>query len=160
MGEYRATRDWPYHISCGGAVYRQEGDRVLYALLFRKPRRGVSYETWHLPKGTLHREETLEACALREIREESGLDIEIEDYLGSLHGSWMDHARGRFVDKTTHYFLCRHLGASAAPMDNEHDRLDWCTADEAVRKLGLVPKREAEIIRRAETLLSMRGSVT
>lgn len=157
MPEYKSTREWPYHISCGGAVYREREGKAEYALLFRKPRRGSAYDTWNLPKGTLHSDETLETCALREIREESGLEVAIEGYLGSLHGSWMDHVRGRFIDKTTHYFLCRYVADAADPMDDEHDRVDWASADEAIDKLGLAPKREAEIIRRAETLLGMRG---
>src|SRR5438046_461303 len=155
MTEYRSTREWPFHISCGGAVYRREGNHVLYAVLSRRPgRRGVEHETWHLPKGTLRSDETLEACALREVREESGLEAAVEAYLGSLHGRWMDTRRGRLIDKTTHYFLCRCDGAEPTPMDDEHDRLDWLPAEEAIRKLDLEPKQEAEIIRRAEAWLA------
>ena len=64
----------------------------------------------------------------------------------------MDTRRGRFIDKTTHYFLCRYTGADPAPMDEEHDRLDWLPAEEAIEKLACEPKQEG-IIRRAQVLL-------
>jgi 8-oxo-dGTP pyrophosphatase MutT (NUDIX family) len=147
--KYSATRDWPYHVSCGGAVYREVNGIRRYVLLYRAPRDENGRETWHLPKGTLQRDETLEQCALREIREESGVEAVVEGYLGSIHNCWTD-VRGRFIDKTTHYFLCRCAGEAPAGMDDEHDRVDWGLAEEAIEKLNTEPKQEAEIIRRAE----------
>lgn len=152
--EYRSTREWPFHISCGGVVYRLREGQPEFVVLYRSARRREGRETWHLPKGTLHSHETLEQCALREIREESGLEVEVEGYLGTLHGAWNDGATGRHIDKTTHYFLCRYLADHPDGMDREHDRVDWLPAAEAIRKLDLVPKREAEAIRRAERFLA------
>ena len=150
--EYGATRKWPFHISCGGAVYRQTANGREYALLCRLPRNGETGETWHLPKGTLHHAETLEHCALREIGEESGRQVGIGAYLGSLHGRWTMPS-GKRMDKTTHFFLCLDIAATPEGMDDEHDRLDWFDAQTAQQKLDTEPKGEAEIIRRAEQCL-------
>lgn len=150
--EYGATRKWPFHISCGGAVYRQDEGRREYALLCRLPRHDEQNETWHLPKGTLHHDETLEQCARREIGEESGRNVSIGAYLGSLHGRWTMPS-GKRMDKATHFFLCRDVDATPEGMDAEHDRLEWFPPDVALEKLETEPKGEGEIIRRAEQWL-------
>lgn len=155
MPEFKATRKWPFHVSCGGAVYREQKGAREYALLYRLPWRMGNQESWHLPKGTLNSGETLEACALREIREETGLETVLEGYLGTRHGRWVDR-NGRLIDKTNHYFLARWTGG-LAPMDDEHDRLDWMEAAEAMEKLDRVLKGEAEILRRAELFLGVFG---
>jgi len=155
MAGYRATKKWPFHISCGGPVYRETDGRREYLLLFRSPRPGLEQESWHLAKGTLNPDETLEACALREIREESGVEAGVEGYLGTLHGRWTD-TTGKLFDKTVHYFLCRYLRDGDAPMDDEHDRVDWLPVEEALERLSRGPKREAEILLRAEQLLALR----
>lgn len=152
--EYRATERWPFHVSCGGVVYRRVSEGVEFAVLYRGERfkeYGME-DSWHLPKGTLSRQETLEECARREIQEESGLKVELEGYLGSRNHAWTS-TKGRFYDKTTHYFLGRQVGGDASAMDDEHDELQWLSGAEAVEKLARGPKKEEEIIKRAERLL-------
>ncbi|MBU6389851.1 NUDIX domain-containing protein [Patescibacteria group bacterium] len=150
MQEYRSTREWPFHISSGGAVYKDENGQRTYAILFRGERFGKYGNSWHLPKGTLTSEETLEQCALREIREESGLEVAITAYLGAIHDAWHSEKEDRDIDKTTHYFLCRYISGNSSMMDQEHDELQWLPADQAKGKLSLTPKYEALIIERAE----------
>lgn len=147
--EYRATRDWPFHVSCGGVIFRKEDGKTFYALLFRGDRFGQDSNTWHLPKGTLYSEETLEQCARREIKEETGLEVEIVAYLGSLHNVWYSKDENKNIDKITHYFLCRYLSGDSLSMDKEHDEVKWLEADQAMEKLALMPKNEDEIIERA-----------
>jgi 8-oxo-dGTP pyrophosphatase MutT (NUDIX family) len=148
---YRATGQWPYQVSSGGAVVREvEGGRQ-YALLYRGERFGVRGNSWHLPKGTLEAGETLEQAALREIREETGLTVELVAYLGALHGAWYSQEKQREIDRISHYFLCRvKEGTSAGPLSPEHDRLVWQSAAEAVAALRAQPKQESQIIERAE----------
>jgi 8-oxo-dGTP pyrophosphatase MutT (NUDIX family) len=149
LNEYRTTNQWPFHISCGGAVYRRGEHGVEFLLLYRKPWHRDPFDSWHLPKGTLGRHETLEQCAAREVTEETGVLVEIEAYRGSLHGQWFDAKKKRPVDKTTHYFLCRYVDDSPNPMDDEHDSAEWADAETAIRQLQSMPKREGQIISRA-----------
>ena len=149
LNEYRTTSEWPYHISCGGTVYREGPNGVEFLLLYRKPWKRDPFDSWHLPKGTLGRHETLEQCAAREVTEETGVMVEIEAYLGSLQGQWFDRIKNRPVDKVTHYFLCRYLDESPDPMDDEHDSAEWVDAETATRKLESMPKQEGRIIARA-----------
>lgn len=154
LNEYRTTNEWPYHVSCGGAVYRHGANGIEFLLLYRKPWKRDPFDSWHLPKGTLARHETLEQCAAREVTEETGVLVEIEAYLGTLHGQWVDRAKNRPVDKTTHYFLCRYVSDSPDPMDDEHDSADWETPENALRLLQTMPKQEGQVIQRAMAWLS------
>ncbi len=156
--EYRSTPAWPYHISCGGVVYREGPAGREFALLVRHGgKRGSSADSWHLPKGTLSREETLEQAAGREIREESGLDVEVGAYLGAIHSRFTHPRRKHFIEKTTHYFLCQWTGGTAA-MDDEHDAVEWKSAPEALALLAQVPKQEGTMLERAAQWLEERAA--
>src|ERR1044072_4625073 len=131
MESYLATPEWPYHISCGGPVYRQTNGQREYALLYRGKRFGEYGDSWHLPKGTLHKNETLEQGAVREIREESGLSVEIQGYLGSLKRKFLRGIDIANLSKVTHYFLTKYQAGDSGLMDGEHDELRWVSAQEA-----------------------------
>ena len=62
--------------SAGGVVYRDGPNGVEVVLL--ETRGGV----WGLPKGTPDADESMEATALREVREETGLEVAIEEKVG------------------------------------------------------------------------------
>ena len=156
---YRATAEWPYNLSCGGAVYRQASHGREYALLYRGERFGTAGNSWHLPKGTLEEGETLEACALREIREELGMVVTIGQYLGSTHGTWHLESSGFLIDATRHYFLCRSVSKAEEGMDMEHDSMSWYPADEAAILLQKQPKDEHLIIERAEAWLMLHDNI-
>lgn len=154
MIHYYATEEWPYHISAGGVIVgnvHSDTERV-YALLYRSPaQRGGDMEAaYHLPKGTLEPSETLEECAKREMLEESGIEVELEAYLGSVHRKF-DNPFTHFVwDRTVHYYLGVYKNGSKKDMDSEHDDLIWVNAQEAMEMLEKSPKNEEVIVSRAE----------
>jgi 8-oxo-dGTP pyrophosphatase MutT (NUDIX family) len=156
MYEFRVTPDSPYHISAGGAVYKIEDGVRRYALLrsHHDVVDGSAGQRWNLPKGTMHSDETLEQCALREIREETGLDVELQTYIGAAHKVFtLDN--GWNLDRTVHYFVAQMVGGNTADMDDEHEELVWFTADEARRNLATNDiKREDRFVDRAEQYLA------
>ncbi len=62
---------------CAGVLLTR-GEEVLLALRAREPRQG----TWDIPGGFLNEGESPEACAKRESREELGLDVTLQSFLG------------------------------------------------------------------------------
>ena len=137
----------PYGISAGGVVYRKIGDTIEYLILGRKTESETSY---HLPKGTLHLDETLEACALREIREEAGVNTELKTYIGGKHAIF--DFKGKANDKVFVYYVAEYL-SDAEEMDDEHDFRVWCSYEDAIAKLSTNIKQENEFIERAAKYL-------
>ncbi|MDY3052622.1 MAG: NUDIX hydrolase [Ndongobacter sp.] len=80
-------------VSAGGVVV--DGNSVLVLKKYRGD--------WVLPKGRLEKDETLEQAALREVREESGVDCEIIRYVGFVKYNYR-HSNGERVQKTVHYY--------------------------------------------------------
>ena len=84
--------------SAGGVVHRLIDGRVQIALVHRR-----APVLWALPKGTPDAGETIEETALRETREETGLEVEIESRLQSIRYFFV-RGTTRF-HKTVHFFL-------------------------------------------------------
>lgn len=136
----------PYAIAAGGVVYRKAGDVYQYLLLVRIG----TPSTYHLPKGTLHIDETLEACALREIQEESAAKTQLTDYIGATTRQFIN--KGVYCDKTVHYYAAKFI-ESIGSMDNEHDDVEWCSYESAVAKLAAHKKQEQIFIERCDAIL-------
>ena len=127
-------------FSAGGVVYRNDDGNLLIALCGRK-----KTGTWNLPKGTPDDGETVEQTALREVREETGLQVEIEHSLGEIE-YWFASSAGR-VHKRVEFFLMGERGGSIEDHDPEFDVVEWFPALQAVRALTF--PTEAGIVRRA-----------
>ena len=78
---------------------------------------------WALPKGTPDSGETLEETALRETREETGLQVEIEAPIRSISYFFV-RGSTRF-HKTVHFFLMRPIGGALELHDHEFDEARW-----------------------------------
>lgn len=124
----------PYHpprpvTAGGGYVARPVDGDVAVLVIFR---RGV----WDLPKGKQDPGETVEACALREVQEEVGIDrLRILRPLGTTqHG----YVRGGTYDvKTTHWFLMRTPENDFSPeVEEDIERVAWARWSVARRHLG------------------------
>jgi 8-oxo-dGTP pyrophosphatase MutT (NUDIX family) len=85
--------------------------------------------TWTLPKGTPVPGETTEATALREVAEETGLEVEINAPLRSIEYTFVQ--RGTRIHKTVHYFLMTPVGGDLARHDHEFERVRWVSFDDA-----------------------------
>jgi len=108
-----ATRD--VVRAAGGVVSRQNERGELEVLLIHRPHR----RDWTFPKGTVDAGETDEACALREVEEETALRCVLGTELPRT--SHTDH-KGRL--KVVRYWAMRPAGGVAAPR-NEVDEVRW-----------------------------------
>lgn len=144
--EYRHNKVSPYHISVGGVVYDCDGKgQIQVVVLGRREKDGDHY---HLPKGTLRHNETLEDCAKREVEEESGYEAEIKELLGGFTQSYKARD-GLAVEKTTLYFAMKQVG-KIGEHDTEHDFVKKMEINEAIFKLKETEpkKKEYEIVER------------
>jgi 8-oxo-dGTP pyrophosphatase MutT (NUDIX family) len=114
--------------SAGGVVYRERDGSIQVALAHRR-----SPALWALPKGTPNSGETPEETALRETREETGLEVEIERPLRSIRYFFV-RGTTRF-NKTVHFFLMRAVGGRPEDHDAEFDEVRWVDLSEALALL-------------------------
>ncbi|HZP90958.1 MAG TPA: NUDIX hydrolase [Actinomycetota bacterium] len=130
-------------VSAGGVVFRRGESGVEIALAARRTRRGEL--VWGLPKGGVDEGETLEEAAIREVREETGLEAEIEGSLGDIRYFYV--WEGVRVRKAVHFFLMRAIGGDVARHDHEMEDVRWFPLTEALEHAGY--RGEREVLQRA-----------
>jgi len=135
-------------VSAGGVVYRRGGDAIEVALAARRTRRGEL--AWGLPKGEIEPDETAEQAAVREVREETGLEAEIEASLGDIRYFYV--WEGVRVRKRVHFFLMRATGGDVTNHDAEMEDVRWFPLRAAIKRAAY--KGEREVIERAVARLS------
>ena len=95
--------------------------------------------TWTLPKGTPHVPETTEETAVREVREETGLDVRIIRRFDSISYVFVQ-GRTR-IHKTVHYFLMIPTGGDLGRHDHEFEEVRWIGFDDAASMLTFETER-------------------
>lgn len=113
--------------SAGGIVIRREAG-VPQFVAGRRRREGSGF-AWTLPKGTPNPGETTEQTALREVTEETGLEVRITGPLDSIAYTFV--ARGVRIHKTVHYFLMEPTGGDLTQHDREFDTVRWVNLSDA-----------------------------
>src|SRR5579862_3513482 len=104
---------------------------------------------WALPKGTPQAGETIEQVALREVQEETGLQVRLISYIGLVSYFFVrNHVR---YQKQVRHYLMEAVGGDTALHDAEYDRVAWYPLPEAYRLLTY--QNEANILGQAEGIL-------
>ena len=132
--------------SAGGVVHRTIDGRLELVLAHRR-----SPVLWALPKGTPDSGETLEETALRETREETGLEVVIDRPVRSIRYFFV-RGTTRF-HKTVHFFLMRPVGGAIELHDGEFDEVRWARVGEALALMNHATERS--VVERAVALLAM-----
>lgn len=115
----------PTVIAAGGVVWRKNSEDQTEVLLVHRPR----YDDWSLPKGKVEDGEALIACAYRELMEESGLNIKLGPFIGSVEYFVADGL------KHVAYWSASILGENEPFQSNEEvDDVLWLTLDAALIK--------------------------
>jgi 8-oxo-dGTP pyrophosphatase MutT (NUDIX family) len=138
-------------FSAGGVVVRRADGRDWVAAI--RPQ-GKPAGHWVLPKGALDDGESSEAAALREVREETGLEASTLAKLGAVR--YVYTWEGARVFKVVTFFLMRcdggEIGAIEEAMRVEVHEATWLPLDEAPRLLA--HKGEKEMAQQAATILA------
>ena len=135
-------------VSAGGVVYRNDDDAIELALAARRTRRGNL--AWGLAKGAIEPGESEEQAAVREVLEETGLEVEVESDLGDIRYFYV--WEGVRVRKRVHFFLMRATGGDVAYHDAEMEDVRWFPLRTAIKRAAY--KGEREVIERAAERLS------
>jgi 8-oxo-dGTP pyrophosphatase MutT (NUDIX family) len=134
-------------VSAGGVVYRRADDGIEVVLASRRTRRGDL--AWGLAKGGIEPGESREDAALREVREETGLDAAIEADLGDTRYIYVwEDVR---IRKRVHFFLMRHTGGDVDDRDDEMEEVRWFPLERARTRAAY--RGERDVLARAAELL-------
>ena len=122
-------------VSAGGVVWRRSPAGEVEVVLCGR----TSDKIWGLPKGTPDDGEAIEETALREVREETGLEVALGEPVGSIE-YWFT-ANGVRYHKQVHHWLMSPAGGDISQHDHEFDAVDWFPLAEARRRLSYPNER-------------------
>lgn len=111
-------------LAAGGIVLRQAKPPLVAVVRLRKR------NEWVLPKGKLDDGETPRAAAEREVVEETGHDVFVHEFLGTL----VYESRGG--SKVVHYWRMEARGGPAHELMRDVRAVDWLPLDAAIDRLS------------------------
>lgn len=130
--------------SAGAILFRDTRSEREYLLLKSRP------GDWEFPKGGVEPGEELQQTAIREVKEEAGInDFRLIDGFRDEY-NYVFQANGNTIHKTVHLFIAKSFEASAE-LSHEHRDLQWRDYDQAINTITQDGPRE--ILRDADDYL-------
>ncbi|MDQ6872225.1 MAG: NUDIX domain-containing protein [Gemmatimonadota bacterium] len=140
-------------VSAGGVVFRREDTRVDVVIIAVG-----GNNRWQLPKGLVEKDEKPEIAAVREAREEGGMDSEVVEHIETVEYWYAGLDKGERVrfHKRVHFYLLRYLSGDTSDHDWEVNEARWVPIDDASSQLAF--DNERRVVERAKQLIGERGA--
>jgi 8-oxo-dGTP pyrophosphatase MutT (NUDIX family) len=138
----RAQRE----TSAGGVVFRIHDGSALFLLI------KDSYQNWGFPKGHLESGERAEDAAVREVREETGIDdLALRGRIETI--DWYFRFRGQLIHKVCHFYLMETGQATTNPQQAEGiTACRWVSFDDALAAISYANARK--VLGRAHEMIA------
>jgi 8-oxo-dGTP pyrophosphatase MutT (NUDIX family) len=140
-------------VSAGGVVYRTTGKGNVEVIICGRS----SPPIWGLPKGTPDPSESHKQTALREVNEETGLEVEIEDFIDSIEYWFVSPYEGVRCHKAVHFYLMSATGGDISLHDHEFDFVKWVPAGEAMATMTY--ENEVKIVKKGLSMVSKKAHI-
>jgi 8-oxo-dGTP pyrophosphatase MutT (NUDIX family) len=121
--------------SSGGAVIAVRDGVAHVALIATRNR-----TRWGLPKGAVSEGETSEAAALREVREETGIEARIVKPLDTIE--YFFRAGDTLIQKRVDFYLMEYVAGELEPQLSEVDDVEWVELSAALRRASFDSERK------------------
>jgi len=128
----RKTRN--EHSSGGAVISMREGVPHVALIATRGRTR------WGLPKGAVAAGETSEAAALREVREETGIEARIVRLLDTIE--YFFRAGDTLIQKRVDFYLMEYVAGELQPQLSEVDDVEWVELSAALRRASFDSERK------------------
>jgi 8-oxo-dGTP pyrophosphatase MutT (NUDIX family) len=115
-------------IAAGGLVLNDDNELLM---IFRRKK-------WDLPKGKLDEGESIEACALREVKEETGLqNLNPGKFINTTLHTYTDPFLNKEITKETHWFkMHAPSNQQLIPQSDEGiEKIEWVKNENLEEKL-------------------------
>lgn len=135
-------------VSAGGVVFRRDNERIDIVIV------AVGGQNrWQLPKGLVEKDEKPEIAAVREAREEGGIDSEVVEHIETVEYWYAGLDGGERVrfHKRIHFYLLRYLSGDTSNHDWEVNEARWVPIDDARSQLAF--DNERRVVERARELI-------
>lgn len=139
-------------VSAGGVAFRWRDSEPEMVIVSVKPKM-----RWQLPKGIVDPGESPEVTAVREVREEGGVETERLGLIETIEYWYRSVRNGQPVryHKFVHFYLMEYRGGDVANHDHEVEEARWVRFDEAIEMLEF--KSEREVAEKAREMVYKRG---
>lgn len=140
-------------ISAGGVAFRWKDLEPEIVIVSVKPKL-----RWQLPKGIVDSGESPEATAVREVKEEGGVETERLSLIETIEYWYRSVKNGKPVrfHKFVHFYLMEYRGGDVSNHDQEVEESKWVSFDEAIKLLEF--KNEREVTQKAREMIEAMGS--
>lgn len=128
----RRTRN--EHSSGGAVIILRDGVPHVALIATRNKTR------WGLPKGAVTDGESSEAAALREVREETGLEARIVRPLDTIE--YVFRAGDTLIQKRVDFYLMQYVAGELEPQLSEVDAVEWVELTSALRRASFDSERK------------------
>ena len=138
-------------VSAGGIVFRKTDSDYEIAIISVNPSR-----RWQLPKGIVDAGESAAIAALREVREETGIEADLIEPIETIEYWYFGNRNDERVrfHKFVHFFLMKYIAGDVANHDHEVAEARWVNMDKAIEMLEF--KDEKQIAEKAKDLIKNR----
>jgi 8-oxo-dGTP pyrophosphatase MutT (NUDIX family) len=137
-------------FSSGGAVYKGKGKEIFWLVTKSAASEIYPKQVWRLPKGWIDEGETTEEAALREIREEGGVEAKIIKKIETVKYFFTAPDKGKILKFVT-FYLTEWIKDLPEGFGEETSEIAWLTYEEAYKKLSY--SGEKQVLKKAKELL-------
>src|SRR5258707_11310717 len=133
--------------SAGGVAFRSNDNQVEVALISVG-----ELNRWQLPKGIVNKDESTENAALREVREETGLNTDLIELIDKVEYWYYATEKGQRIryHKFVYFYLLQYKSGDVTDHDHEVNEARWVPIAAASTMLAF--KSEQDVIVKAQEL--------
>lgn len=138
-------------VSAGGVAFRRQDSDLEIAIVSVKPK-----FRWQLPKGIVDPGESPPVTAVREVKEEAGIETDLIKLIETIEYWYRSENNGRPVrfHKFVHFYLLEYRSGDVSNHDHEVDESRWVSFEEAIEMLAF--KSEREVVEKSREMIAAR----